>query len=102
MSKSKIVPEATQLAAKKAFVRTAAQSLAMSLVLPASITFAFTQDALLTAAVGVGGMIVGATVNGAQAYFAMIGKGIPEEYAAAGELPQHGAPQQRGAINLGN
>lgn len=77
---TKIIPDAVKLAAKRGFVRTASQSLATSLVLPAGVTFAFTQDALLSAAVGVGGMAVGAVVNGLQSYFSIIGKGVPDEY----------------------
>lgn len=80
MTKIKVVPEATVFAAKRGFVRTFAQSLATSFVIPTGVTFAFTQDALLAAAVGVGGMIVGATVNGLQSYFDIISKGVPEDY----------------------
>lgn len=76
----KLIPADTKLAAKRGFIRTAAQSLATSLVLPAGVTFAFTQDALISAAVGVGGMIVGAVVNGAQSYFSILSAGIPEDY----------------------
>ncbi len=93
MSKIKIIPEQTRIAATRAFVRTAAQSLAVSFVLPAGATLVFTQDALMSAAVGVGGMFLGAVVNGAQAYFSVIGSGIPEEYVEAGNLPRHGAPE---------
>lgn len=91
MSKDKIVPYETKIAAQRAFVRTAAQSLATSFVLPAGMTLAFTGDALLSAAIGVGGMLVGAGVNGAQAYFSVIASGIPEAYVEAGKLPRHGA-----------
>lgn len=76
----KVIPDTTLFAAKRGFVRTFSQSLATSLVIPAGVTFAFTQDALLAAAVGVGGMLVGATVNGAQSYFDIISKGVPDEY----------------------
>ena len=77
----KLIPADTKLAAKRGFIRTASQSLATSLVLPAGVTFAFTQDALIAAAVGVGGMIIGAVINGAQSYFSILSAGIPEDYA---------------------
>jgi len=76
----KLIPADAHRAAKRGFIRTAAQSLATSLALPAGVTFAFTHDALISAAVGVGGMIVGAVVNGAQSYFSILSKGIPGEY----------------------
>lgn len=77
---SELIPEATKLAAKRGFIRTASQSLAMSFVLPAGVTIAFTQDALLAAGVGLAGLVVGALVNGAQSYFSILSKGIPEDY----------------------
>lgn len=76
-----LIPKDAQRAAARGFIRTSAQSLATSLVLPAGVTFAFTNDALLAAAVGVGGMIVGAVVNGAQAYFDILSRGIPDDYS---------------------
>lgn len=86
---SKVIPDTTLFAAKRGFVRTFSQSLAMSFVIPTGVTFAFTQDALLAAAVGVGGMLVGATVNGLQSYFDIISKGVPDEY-------QVDEPERRG------
>lgn len=77
---SKLIPESTRRAAERGFIRTASQSLATSLVLPAGVTFVFTQDGLLAAGVGAAGMVVGALVNGLQSYFSIIGKGIPEDY----------------------
>lgn len=77
----KIIPYETHIAAQRGFVRTAAQSLATSFVLPAGVTIAFTQDVILAAAIGVGGMIVGAVANGLQSYFDIISKGIPEDYS---------------------
>lgn len=81
----KIIPHETHIAAQRGFIRTASQSLAMSFVLPAGVTVAFTQDALLAAAIGVGGMLVGALVNGLQSYLSIISKGIPEDYNATVE-----------------
>jgi hypothetical protein len=77
---SELIPDDTLRAAKRGFIRTSAQSLATSFVLPAGTAFAFTQDALLAAAVGVGGMLVGAAVNGLQSFFSIIGSGIPDDY----------------------
>ncbi|WP_053386258.1 hypothetical protein [Leucobacter japonicus] len=74
------IPAETKLAAKRGFIRTAAQSLATSFVIPAGVTLAFTQEALLAAAVGVAGVIVGAGVNGLQSYFDIISRGIPDDY----------------------
>ena len=75
-----LIPEETRIAAKRGFIRTASQSLATSFVLPAGVTIAFTQDALLAAAIGVGGLVVGAVVNGLQSYFSILGQGIPDDY----------------------
>ena len=80
---TELIPADTRVAAKRGFIRTATQSLATSLVLPAGATFAFTQDALLAAAVGVGGMLVGAVINGLQSYFSIISNGIPDDYSIA-------------------
>jgi len=85
----KVIPDTTLFAAKRGFVRTFSQSLATSLVIPAGLTLAFTHDALLAAAVGVAGMLVGAGVNGAQSYFDIISKGVPDEY-------QVDEPERRG------
>ena len=88
---NKLIPADVQGAAKRAFLRTASQSLALSFMLPAGVTIAFTGDALLAAAVGLGGAIVGAVANGAQAYFDILGKGIPEDYAPTDYVPRYGA-----------
>lgn len=89
--KEQLIPTHTLIAAKRAAYRTAAQSLALSFALPAGVTIVFTQDALLAAAVGLGGAIVGAAANGAQAYFDILGKGIPEDYAPTDYVPRYGA-----------
>lgn len=75
-----LIPAATLTAAKRGFIRTAAQSLATSFTLTATPVLVFTQDAALAAAVGVGGMIAGAVINGAQSFFSIVSKGIPEDY----------------------
>lgn len=80
----KLIPEATQVAAKRGFIRTGAQSLATSAGLGGGLTLVFTGDALLALAVAVGSMLFAAVTNGLQSYFSIIGKGVPEEYVAAG------------------
>lgn len=80
---TELIPADTRVAAKRGFIRTATQSLATSLVLPAGTVFAFTQDALLSAAIGAGTMIVGAVINGLQSYFSILSSGIPEDYSIA-------------------
>jgi hypothetical protein len=77
----KLIPADALRAATRGFIRTGAQSLATSFGGLAGVTFVFTQDALLSAAVGVGGMLVTAAVNGAQSFFSILHRGIPEDYA---------------------
>lgn len=77
MAKPKVIPVVTVLAAKRGFVRTFAQSLATSLLFLARVTIVFTQDALLAAAVGVGGMLVSASINALQSFFDMVSKDVP-------------------------
>lgn len=89
MGKPKVIPEATVFAAQRGFVRTFTQSLATSLLLPAGVTLVFTQDALLAAAVGVGGMLVGASINALQSFFDIVSKGVPDEYQV-GEKARRG------------
>ena len=75
-----LIPSATKTAAKRGFIRTAAQSLSGSAALGAIPTLVFTGDALLTVGVGLASAIVGAGAAGAQSYFSIISKGIPEDY----------------------
>jgi hypothetical protein len=81
-----LIPADAQIAAQRGFIRTASQSLATSFGGFGGITFVFTQDALLSAAVGVGGAVLAAVVNGAQSYFSILSKGIPEDYAPRIEI----------------
>lgn len=74
------VPEHVLVAAKRGFLRTASQSLATALVVPTGITFALTSDFWVSMGVGVAGMALSAIVNGAQSFFSIISKGIPDEY----------------------
>lgn len=78
-----IVPAATRLAAKRGFVRTAAQSLATGFAVPGALTLAFTGDGLLALGMAVAGMLFAALVNGAQSYFSIIGQGVPDDYRDA-------------------
>lgn len=78
-----LIPADAQRAAARGFIRTGAQSLATSFAGFGGLTFAFTQDAGLAAAVGLGGAIVAAVANGAQSYFTILARGIPEAYAPA-------------------
>lgn len=77
----KLVPQDAQIAAKRGFIRTAAQSLATGLIIPGGLTIAFTGDALLGLGVGAAGMVVNALINGAQSYFSILSAGIPVDYA---------------------
>lgn len=77
-----LIPEATKTAAKRGFIRTAAQSLSGSAVLGGGLTLVFTGDALLTVAVALGSAVANAVVTGGQSYFSIISKGIPEDYQA--------------------
>lgn len=76
-----LIPNDAHRAAVRGFIRTASQSLATSFGGFGGLTYVFTQDALLSAAVGVGGAVLSAVVNGAQSYFSILSKGIPEDYA---------------------
>ncbi len=85
MAKPKVIPEVTVFAAKRGFVRTFTQSLATSLLIPAGVTFVFTQDALLAAAIGAAGMIVGASINATQSFLDIVSKGVPDDYQVGEE-----------------
>lgn len=78
-----IIPAATKLAAKRGFIRTAAQSLATGFAVPGALTLVFTGDGLLALGIGVAGLAFNAVVNGAQSAFSIISKGIPGDYADA-------------------
>lgn len=79
-----LIPDATKVAAKRGFIRTAAQSLSGSAALGGIPTLVFTGDALLTVGVGMVSAVVGAGLAGAQSYFSIISKGIPEDYTSKG------------------
>lgn len=90
MSKE-LVPQETKTAAARGFIRTASQSLATGFATVGGITFAFTQDFAVAFGMGVAGMAVTAILNGAQSYFSILSKGIPEDYAVSNhvESPKH-------------
>jgi len=76
----RLVPDTVQTAARRAFLRTAAQSLANGFLVPAGLAFAFTSSFLAAAGLGLAGAVWQAVTNGAQAYFSILAKGIPEAY----------------------
>lgn len=83
---AEIIPTATRVAAKRGFVRTAAQSL--SAAIPTSaIAVTLSGDWALGLGLGLAGGIVTALLAGAASYLSIISKGVPEEYIAAGETP---------------
>lgn len=83
---AEIVPTATRIAAKRGFVRTAAQSL--SAAIPTSaIAVTLSGDWALGLGLGLAGGVVTALLAGAASYLSIISKGVPEEYIAAGETP---------------
>lgn len=76
---NKLIPADAQLAAKRGFIRTGAQSL--STAIPTSaITITLTGDWLLGAGLGVANAIVTAILAGAGSYFSILSKGIPADY----------------------
>ena len=82
MSRARLVPADVRLAAKRGFVRTAAQ--ALSSVIPlGAIAIPTTGDALLGGGLAIGGAVVSAALAGIASALSIISKGIPEEYQAA-------------------
>lgn len=79
-----LIPADTQVAAKRGFIRTAAQSLATGFVVPAGLTLAFTSEFALALGLGLAGAVVNAGINGVQSYFSILSKGIPEDYETLG------------------
>lgn len=75
-----LIPANTKAAAARGFIRTASQSLATGFVIPAGLTFAFTEEFGLALGLGLAGAVVQAVLNGGQSYFSILSKGIPEEY----------------------
>ena len=80
-----LVPADVHAAAKRGFLRTAAQSLSTGFAIPAGLTLAFTADFALALALGLAGAVVVAALNGAQSYFSILSKGIPADYQTDSE-----------------
>ena len=76
---SKIIPEATKLAAKRGFIRTFCQALSSAIPIGA-IALTLTTDALIGAAVAVGGTLISAGLAGLASYLDITASGIPDEY----------------------
>ena len=75
-----LIPADTHLAAKRGFIRTASQSLASGFIIPAGTAFALTSEFGLALLWGLVGLVASAFANGAQSYFSIISRGIPEDY----------------------
>lgn len=76
-----LIPADTKLAAKRGFIRTAAQSLA-SVIPTSAITITLTGDWLAGAGLGVASAIVTALLAGTASALSITAKGIPEDYQA--------------------
>ena len=76
-----LIPDATKTAAKRGFIRTAAQSLS-SAIPTAAIAIGTTGDWALGVGLGVAGAVVTAGLAGAASYLSILSKGIPEDYQA--------------------
>ena len=76
----RLIPVDATVAAKRAFVRTAAQSLA-SVIPTAAVVIGITGDWWLSAMLGAASAVVTALLAGSAAYLSILSKGIPEDYA---------------------
>ncbi|WP_433584538.1 hypothetical protein [Microbacterium hydrocarbonoxydans] len=93
-----IIPASVKLAAKRGFVRTAAQSLATGFAVPGALTLVFTGDGLLALGIGFAGLAFSAIVNGAQSSLNIISRGIPDEYVNAAIDRASGRPGASGLL----
>lgn len=75
-----LIPVDARRAAKRAGIRTAAQSLS-SVIPSGGIVLALTGDWLLTAGLGTASALITAGLAGLQAYLSVLSNGIPEDYA---------------------
>lgn len=80
----KLVPLDTRRAAKRAFIRTAAQALA-SAIPTTPITIAFTDEWWIAAIIIVMSVALTSVLAGTWAYLDVLSKGIPAEYETTGE-----------------
>lgn len=83
-----VVPIETRTAAKRAFVRTAAQSLSAAIP-TAGIVVGLTGDWLLGVGLGVASAVVTAGLAGFASYLSILSSGIPDDYVNAVEA-RHG------------
>ena len=77
--KEGLVPDRTQIAARRALIRTAAQSLSSALAI-GTVTVFLDTGWLFKVLVFVGGVAVTALLAGLSAYFNVLSNGIPEDY----------------------
>ena len=78
-----VVPASVKLAARRGFIRTAAQSLA-SVIPTGAIAISTTGQWWTGVALGIAGGIVTAVAAGAASFLSIISRGVPDAYVAAG------------------
>lgn len=76
-----LVPTATQVAARRGFIRTAAQSLS-SAIPTSAIAVTLSGDWALGLGLGLASGAVTAVLAGTASYLSILSKGIPEDYQA--------------------
>lgn len=79
---NELVPATVRFAAKRGFIRTAAQSLA-SVIPTTGVVVALTGDWLVAAGLGTASAVVTAGLAGAASYFSILSQGIPDAYQVA-------------------
>lgn len=79
---TELIPNSTRFAAKRGFIRTAAQSLA-SVIPTTGVVVAVTGDWLVAAGLGTASAVVTAGLAGAASYFSILSQGIPDAYQVA-------------------
>lgn len=79
---TELIPNSTRFAAKRGFIRTAAQSLA-SVIPTTGVVVALTGDWLVAAGLGTASAVVTAGLAGAASYFSILSQGIPDAYQVA-------------------
>lgn len=80
---TELIPEATQVAAKRGFIRTTTQALSTSIPASGITGAALSGGDPVTIAWAVGAAALSSVAAGAVSYFSILSKGIPEDYAAA-------------------
>ncbi len=78
----KVIPHATRLAAKRGFIRTATQALAVAIPVSA-VTIPLSGDALIGAGLAAASVVVGALFAGSASALSIISNGIPADYVEA-------------------